>query len=150
MYLDLSSAQGSRNIALLEQIGTLTQLRVLKLRNCGLRDYDIDLLTFPSRLRSLDISHNFVTETGILGLIKRLPAADPVLNGSSNSSPRCKAQGWKFSPIEPSLFSKLTSGPDGYLYIDENLPSAFADLYIAGNFLSIDGLSKVLSYASIE
>lgn len=135
---------------MLEKISTLTQLRVLKLQNCGLRDYDIDLLTFPSRLRSLDISDNNLTQRGIQSLTRRLPAANPVPNGSNNSSPRIAVHGWKPSPIRPSLFMKLTSGPDGHLYIDENLPSAFTDLYIAGNFLSIDELSNTLNCPHIE
>lgn len=58
VYLDLSSTQGSINPLVLGQIGGLTQLTVLKMQNCGLRDGDVNLLRFSRRLRSLDVRDN--------------------------------------------------------------------------------------------
>lgn len=156
IYLDLSSAQGSRNASVLKTIGTLSQLRVLKLRNCGLRDFDIDLLSLSSRLRSLDVSDNHLTERGISNLIQHLPAACfplSIQGDEINQDDRHRSQS-RPSSKRPSLqsyvFTKLTGGLDGHLYIEDGLPPTFADLYLAGNFLTIEELSKALSYPSIE
>jgi hypothetical protein len=155
IYLDLSSAQGSRSASALKNIGILSHLRVLKLRNCGLRDYDIDLLSFSSRLRSLDVSDNYLTERGISTLIQRLPAAHLQLHPDGNSIRQESRPGQSRLSVErPTLqsyvFTKITSGLDGHLFIEDGLPPTFADLYLAGNFLTIDELSKALSYPSIE
>jgi hypothetical protein len=56
MYLDLSSTQGVRNHYVLRYIGSLSDLTVLKLSNCGLRDDDIEVCRF-----SLSILVSFVT-----------------------------------------------------------------------------------------
>ena len=150
IYLDLSSTQGSRNPNVLRQIGTLTQLNVLKMKNCGLRDYDIDLLTLSSRLRSLDVSDNYLTERGICTLMERLPAAS--LNFKDLSiAPRPRyGTNTKRPTLQKLVSSRLISGPDGHLLIEEDLPTTFADLYLAGNFITMDELSRILSYPSIE
>ena len=150
IYLDLSSTQGSRNPVVLRQIGTLSQLHVLKMKNCGLRDYDIDLLAFSTRLRSLDVSDNYLTERGISNLMDRLPASS--LN-SSNVSIRSRPRaGTKTTrpTLQKLVSSSLITGHEGLLLIEDNLPSTFADLYLAGNFITMDELSRVLSYPSIE
>jgi hypothetical protein len=150
IYLDLSSTQGSRNPVVLRQIGTLSQLHVLKMKNCGLRDYDIDLLTFSDRLRSLDVSDNYLTERGISHLMDRLPASS--LNSSNpsiTSRPRAGTK-TKRPSLQKLVSSSLISGHEGLLLIEDNLPSSFADLYLAGNFITMDELSRVLSYPSIE
>lgn len=150
IYLDLSSTQGSRNPSVLRQIGTLTQLHVLKMKNCGLRDYDIDSLTLSSRLRSLDISDNYLTERGICTLMERLPAASLNFKDLSITPQPLSATNTKRPTLQKLVSSRLISGPDGHLLIEEDLPTTFADLYLAGNFITMDELSRVLSYPSIE
>jgi len=46
--------------------------------------------------------------------------------------------------------NKLTNELNGHLYLEDGLPPTFADLYLAGNFLTIEELSKTLSYPNIE
>jgi hypothetical protein len=153
MYLDFSSTQGSRNAMVLRQISTLSQLRVLKLRNCGLRDHDMDLLGFSTHLRSLDVSENYLTERGISSLIQRLPAArlPPIDRASVHSFGSGSSRLPSRRPtLQHFVASKLIAGHDGHHYVEDGLPPAFADLYLAGNFLSIDELTKVLRHPSIE
>ena len=150
IYLDLSSTQGSRNPLVLQQIGTLTHLHVLKMKNCGLRDYDIDLLAFSSSLRSLDISDNYLTERGVCALMERLPAASLKFNNLSIAPRPRSGTNTKRPTLQKLVSSRLISGPDGHLLIEEGLPTTFADLYLAGNFLTMDELSRILTYPSIE
>jgi hypothetical protein len=141
VYLDLSCTQGSRSPSVLQKIGMLARLRVLKLRNCGLRDYDIDLLTLSPRLRSLDLSDNSLTQNGIASLIKRLPAAhQPFIDHENSPSKESlsldsrqysrRAGSSRRSILQSFVAAKLTSGLDGYLYIEDSLPKTFADLYL--------------------
>ncbi|KAG0652848.1 hypothetical protein D0Z07_0603 [Hyphodiscus hymeniophilus] len=150
IYLDLSSTQGSRNPLVLQQIGTLRQLYVLKMKNCGLRDFDVDLLTFSDRLRSLDVSDNYLTERGVSSLMDHLPASSLKFRSLSiTSRPRARTK-TKRPTLQKLVSSSLISGPGGHLLIENGLPSTFADLYLAGNYLTLDELSRVLSYPSIE
>ncbi|KAH6722936.1 hypothetical protein BKA61DRAFT_648180 [Leptodontidium sp. MPI-SDFR-AT-0119] len=153
VYLDLSSAQGARSPYVLRQIGTLTELRVLKLRNCGLRDDDVDHLTF-SGLRSLDVSCNLLTERGLAKLLGKLPTS-AATNG--NLSPftrrysgiplptRVIAEG-----LDSFIVKRLTSGIDGYLGVEEGLPPAFSHLDVASNFFTVDILSHLASSHNLQ
>jgi hypothetical protein len=155
IYLDLSDTQGSRNPLVLQQIGTLSQLHVLKMKNCGLRDYDVDLLKFSNRLRSLDVSDNYLTERGLYNLMDRLPASSLNFRDSSITSRPRAGMKTKRPTLQKLISSSLINGPEGHLLIEDGVPSNFvpsnfADLYLAGNFLTMDELSRVLSYPSIE
>jgi hypothetical protein len=165
IYLDLSGAQGSRNHHVLHQIGSLSELRILKLQNCGLRDDDIEFLTFSSKLRSLDVSQNFLTEKGIATIIERLPAAKPVrvrdndsiTTMSSSRSPYPRRYSGIPLPLrvlddglEGFVVEHLTSGHDGHLTIEEGLPPNFTYLYLASNYLTIDDLNRLKQHPSLQ
>ncbi|KAE9371739.1 RNI-like protein [Stipitochalara longipes BDJ] len=157
IYLDLSSSHGARNPIVLRQIGALNELRILKLRNCGLRDDDIDYLTFTPRLRSLDVSKNFLTERGLSKIIDRLPPAN--LPYRRSEAPSALSRRYSGVPLpakviadglEDYVAKRLTSGLDGYLIIEEGLPSTFTHLWLASNYITIDELNKLLNYPSLQ
>ncbi|KAK0119549.1 hypothetical protein ONS95_010989 [Cadophora gregata] len=153
VYLDLSAAQGARSPYVLRQIGTLTELRVLKLRNCGLKDDDIDHLNF-SGLRSLDVSCNLLTERGLAKLFAKLPTTPP---SSGNLSPfarrysgiplptRVVAEG-----LDRFIVKRLTSGIDGYLGVEEGLPPAFSHLDVASNYFTVDVLAHLAGHHDLQ
>jgi hypothetical protein len=146
MYLDLSSTQGSRSLLVLHEIGKLTQLTVLRMHNCGLRDGDIKLLTFSARLRSLDMSNNYLTGNGVSDLIERLPEVRQVTNYSHT------ATAW--SLVKPTLQSiiaaRLLSGLDEHIYVEDHRPSCFTELLLAGNPVTLDELTGILTYPSLQ
>ena len=153
VYLDLSAAQGARSPYVLRQIGTLTELRVLKLRNCGLRDDDIDHLVF-SGLRSLDVSCNLLTERGLAKLFAKLPTIAPA-NG--NLSPFARRYSGIPLPtrvvadgLDKFIVKRLTSGIDGYLGVDEGLPPAFSHLDVASNYFTVDVLTHLASHHDLQ
>lgn len=157
IYLDLSSSHGARSPHVLRQIGALNELRILKLRDCGLRDDDIDHLTFTPRLRSLDVSKNFMTERGLSKIIDRLPPANLPYRRSEVPSPLSRRYSGVPLPtkvladgLEDYVAKRLTSGLDGHLIIEEGLPSTFTHLWLASNYITIDELNKLLNYPSLQ
>lgn len=157
IYLDLSSSCGSRSPLLLRQIGALNELRILKLRDCGLRDDDIDHLTFTPRLRSLDVSKNFLTERGLSKIMDRLPPANLPYRRSEVPSPLSRRYSGVPLPtkvladgLEDYVAKRLTSGLDGHLVIEEGLPSTFTHLWLASNYITVDELNKLLNYPSLQ
>jgi hypothetical protein len=161
IYLDLSSTQGSRSPYVLRQFGSLTELRVLKLRNCGLRDDDMYLLSFSKQLRSLDVSQNFLSERGVSKLIQLLPTANLPFTGDNSyngdTSPAARRYSGMDLPtrvmadgLESFVANRLTGQLDGHLFIEEGLPSYFTHLYLAENWLTLDGLSRLLSYPRFQ
>lgn len=150
LYLDLSSTHGSRNPGVLRQISALHQLHVLIMKNCGLRDYDLEWLSFSPNLRSLDVSDNYLTARGISNIFERLPAARLKLGRPIPDSPNTRRLRSKRPALQVFVAQKLTNGLDSHHYIDDGLPHGFADLHLAGNFLSIAELTKILRYPTIE
>ncbi|CZT06827.1 uncharacterized protein RAG0_12464 [Rhynchosporium agropyri] len=153
VYLDLSATQGVRSPYVLRQIGTLTELRVLKLRACGLRDDDVDHLSF-SGLRSLDISCNLLTERGLAKLFAKLPT---IASRRGNLSPLDRRYSGVPLPLrviaeglDRFIVKRLTSGIDGYLGVEEGLPSAFSHLDVDSNFITIDSLSHLAGNHNLQ
>jgi hypothetical protein len=161
IYLDLSAAQGARSPHVLRQIGCLLELKVLKLRNCGLRDEDLDYLVVHKKLRSLDVSHNFLTERGISRLLE-LILAESLSNGRDhlslqNASPvarrysgiplktRVLAEG-----LEKFIFKSVTGSVDGYSQVEEGIPSTFTDFRLASNYITVDGLNKIFRDHTVQ
>ncbi|KAL2070373.1 hypothetical protein VTL71DRAFT_13399 [Oculimacula yallundae] len=153
VYLDLSAAQGARSPYVLLKIGTLTELRVLKLRACGLRDDDVEHLSF-SGLRSLDVSYNLLTERGLAKLFAKLPTT---ASRTANQSPLARRYSGVPLPVkvlaeglDRFIVKKLTSGIDGYLGVEEGLPRAFSHLDIDSNFITIDSLSNLAGNHNLQ
>jgi hypothetical protein len=155
IYLDLSTTQGARSPYVLRQIGCLLDLKFLKLRNCSLRDEDLDYLALHQKLISLDVSHNFLTERGISRLLELIPA-ESLSNGRDhlslqNVSPidrrysgiplktRVLAEG-----LEKFIFRSVTGSVDGYSQVEEGIPSTFTDFRLASNYITVDGINKII------
>jgi len=161
IYLDLSAAQGARSPYVLRQIGCLLDLKILKLRNCSLRDEDLDYLALHQKLISLDVSHNFLTERGISRLLELIPA-ESLSNGRDhlslqNVSPiarrysgiplktRVLAEG-----LEKFIFRSVTGSVDGYSQVEEGIPSTFTDFRLASNYITVDGLNKIIRDHTVQ
>jgi hypothetical protein len=147
MYLDLSSTQGSRNPVVLSEIGRLAQLSVLKMRNCGLRDGDIKLLNFSIRLRSLDLSDNYLTGVGVSDLVARLPEVRQRVHSYGHpATGRLHGR----PTLQYFAATKLMSGLDGHICLEDHLPTSFTELFLAGNLVTLDELSGMLTYPSLQ
>ena len=147
LYLDLSTTQGSRNPLVLHEIGKLTQLTVLRMHNCGLRDGDIKLLKFSTRLRSLDLSNNFLTGIGVSDLIERLPEVRQRISNYGQT-----ATEWSFarSTLQSFVAAKLMSGLDGNVYVEDHHAPCVTELFLAGNPVTLDELTGILTHPSLQ
>jgi hypothetical protein len=111
------------------------------------------------------VSHNLLTERGIAKLFGELPAANEPLRRSRagtynvlpSPSPFCRR--YSGIPLPAKVFADgmeryvarhLTNGLDGHILMDEGLPTTFTHLYLAGNYLTIEGLSRILNYPSLQ
>jgi hypothetical protein len=148
MYLDLSSTTGVRNHSVLGQITCLEHLQVLKLKNCGLRDDDMQYLRFSDTnvLRSLDIRDNHLTDVGISTCLKGLTIALQFQTKSDRES-------WHISKgegFEALVESHLTTGFAHRAFIEDHLPIGLSHLYVAGNDFSIEGLTQILNSQTLR
>jgi hypothetical protein len=111
------------------------------------------------------VSHNLLTERGIAKLFGELPAANEPLrrirSGTYNVSPSPSPFYRRYSgiPLPAKVFADgmeryiarhLTNGLDGHILMEEGLPTNFTHLYLAGNYLTIEGLSRILNYPSLQ
>jgi hypothetical protein len=145
----------------LRQIGTLHNLRVLKLRNCGLRDDDIDHLSFGPRLRSLDISQNYLTQRGVYKLTALLPIPAPLRRETIDSLNPVSPFARRYSGIplptrvlsqgvESYVANRLMEHVHGDIAIEEGLPKSFSHLYLASNYASMDALSRLIERPDLQ
>ncbi len=112
---------------------------------------------FTPRLRSLDVSKNFLTEKGLSKIIDRLPPANLPYRRSDVPSPLSRRYSGVPLPtkvladgLEDYVAKRLTSGLDGHLIIEEGLPSTFTHLWLASNYITIDEINKLLNYPSLQ
>ncbi|KAI6247631.1 hypothetical protein HI914_04154 [Erysiphe necator] len=155
IYLDLSATQGARDSSVLSQISSLLSLCVLKMRRCGLRDNDLNSLSFPPQLRSLDISENFFTEMGVAILIDKLPKGPPAYKNEYFSN--YKRINYRYADlplslrvshegIETYVLRRLTSEIDGYLQLEEGLPLTLNHFHLASNRLTINSFCRIFGH----
>ena len=72
IYLDLSGCRGARDPSVLSRLHSMTNLRILKLQNCGINYPGVRALAaaIGLRVRSLDLTHNDIGEEGAQELIR--------------------------------------------------------------------------------
>ncbi|RKF58810.1 putative leucine rich repeat domain-containing protein [Erysiphe neolycopersici] len=155
IYLDLSASQGVRGSNVLSQISYFSFLRVLKISRCGLKDDNIKSLFFSSKLSSLDISGNFLTERGVEILLDKLPENPPAyktMRYSSHDNSQYRYAGSSLSMkvshegVETFVVRRLTSDMNAYLQIEEGLPLNFNHFNLASNDLSINSLCRIYGF----
>lgn len=159
IYLDLSSSQGARNPLVLQRIISLESLQVLKLRDCGLKDSDSEYLSFESssKIRSLDLSHNHLSENGIYNIIHRLMPDSSLYkragNASSISRSSLGSNQWPTTTIE-NLESFVSTGSDGEMngqHFDESTStSGLSYIYISNNELTLDSATRALQLLDLR
>ena len=76
IYLDLSGTAVGRHLHVIRSMMTMSRLGILKLRNVGLTNTDIFLLSFPS-LWSLDVSENNLNDECV-GTLLSFPCPEPL------------------------------------------------------------------------
>lgn len=146
MYLDLSSTRAARDHRVLVSFRKLTALRVLKLRNIGLRDADIELMSsiLLYRAKSLDIRDNRITDQGLDSLAQHCFA--PILQSHDDFSSLGATilAIYNGEQLESCLYKTFTSKFVAQLVIESIHPSGLTHLYLSGNPMTTKGVSGII------
>ncbi|KAI9822394.1 MAG: hypothetical protein M1827_000113 [Pycnora praestabilis] len=168
VYLDFSSTVGVNNPLVLSNLALLHNLQVLKLRNCGLHDEDIEVLSpaLGTKVRSLDLRSNYLTDSSVSSLLRSCFQSLGLLPLNVTSLlQRAALDGWDMEdwpmglPGRPDsrtptaytgedldvlLCDQLTSGFMGRLPVEDWSRTGITHLMIADNKFTVSGLARLL------
>jgi hypothetical protein len=152
--LDLSRTAAAKDETVFSKLRYLPSLRVLKLKGLGLKDADLSLIasSVRTRLRSLDISHNNLTDgsarllldhclkdTSYESYATRAPTA-PV----DHTRPLGELDIFGTQDLDSHLRKKLTQGFVGSLAIEDARDVGITHLYLSQNAMTVEGISGLL------
>ncbi|KAK0248567.1 hypothetical protein B0A54_11246 [Friedmanniomyces endolithicus] len=152
MYLDLSFTYPSRDTTVLKALRRLSGLQVLKLRGVSLSDDSLDALApaIGSRVRSLDIRDNRITDRGVrlllchcfmIGELASTRARSPAMLPYLGAEMLDIYQGEDFEGYLRSAFSESFVSR---LAIEDVPEGGITHLYISGNDLTVEGASGLV------
>ena len=165
VFLDLSETLAARDHGMLSSLRYMEGLQVLKLRQVGLRDDDVEVLAdaIGIRVRSLDLRNNRISDTSVRKLLNNCFNSSPNVHPSERTVPvgplNAADEDWpSFFPRPNSLLLDIFRGDDldkrfvGWLtkgvvsrLPNEDLPrSGLTHLYIANNFITVEGVASLL------
>lgn len=151
VYLDLSSCPGARSPAVLRYLGNLHELKVLNLSHCGLKDEDVNHLSLPRSLLSLNVSFSWITAEGMRKLLEKLPD-DNYLPPSAEAVPRLSIARIRHpifaGNLDKFIRSKLGGPRDTDVMME--LPSSFCELDLQRNDFTVGDVVKVLHCPTLD
>ncbi|KAF1995781.1 hypothetical protein P154DRAFT_473722 [Amniculicola lignicola CBS 123094] len=152
--LDLSRTTAAKDGAVLNTLKHLPNLRVLKLRGLGLKDSELRIIatSITTRVRSLDISENFLTDASARLLLEHCLQEIVVEQHSTrmslppvhDSRPLGELDIFGTENLETHLRKKLTTGFIGSLAIEDARGLGVTHLYISQNNFTVEGISDLL------
>jgi hypothetical protein len=161
VYLDLSYTSPARQASVLSAFTNLWDLQVVKLRGVGMRDGEAEVLAnaIGIRVRLLDLRDNHLTDMAVRSLLQacflppdRLPTSGNMSTRQIEDWPVGMAPGPDFMSLDSlrsedldrQLLKQLTNPLTGRLALEDIPHKGLTHLYIAGNHLSVEGLSSLL------
>lgn len=152
--LDLSKTAAARDKAVLSTFKYLRNLRVLNLRGIGIKDEEFSVVAHAinSRVRSLDISNNLLTDTSVRLLLELCLKERVVVTHTSrgplapveNANPPDEPETFESENLVGHLRKKLTGGFIGSLSIEETSDVGISHLYLSSNAITVEGISALL------
>ncbi|KAI4653706.1 hypothetical protein J4E93_001473 [Alternaria ventricosa] len=152
--LDLSKTAAAKDKAVLSTFRYLRNLRVLNLRGIGIKDEEFSVVAhaISSRVRSLDISNNLLTDTSVRLLLELCLKERVVASHSSrgplapvqNANPTEGPETFESENLVGHLRKKLTGGFIGSLSIEETSDVGISHLYLSNNTITVEGISALL------
>ncbi|ORY02461.1 hypothetical protein BCR34DRAFT_605563 [Clohesyomyces aquaticus] len=149
--LDLSRTLAAKDEAVLSKLKSLRNLRVLKLRGLGLKDSDFSIIasSIGTRVRSLDVSENHLTDSSARLLLDNClreidhgsnihrSSISPVQHGR----PLSEIDIFGTEDLDAHLRKKLTQGFVGSLAVEDARDMGITHLYLSKNAMSVEGIS---------
>ena len=168
VYMDISNNVSARDHTVLRQLQNMPNLQVLRMRNCQLRDTDIEVLgvSIGIRVRSLDVRGNHLTDASIRTLLQRcfkvkevpeqpfgsrLSASSGVIvedwadwpSGFARPNVRILDE-FRDESLNEHFIGRLTRGIVSRLPSQDLQQAGLTHLYIADNYLSVEGVSSLI------
>ncbi|KAF2756281.1 hypothetical protein EJ05DRAFT_512806 [Pseudovirgaria hyperparasitica] len=148
VYLDLSRTLAAKDVTVFESLRELSSLRILKLRQLGLRDEDISTIAQAVRTRvaSLDLRENRITDIGVGTLIQHcIPpgrhSSEPHLYLSTSHA----QNPWRGkASLDTEVARTLTTRTVGPLAIEEDQNSGISEVYMSNNPITPDSVTALL------
>lgn len=164
LYLDLSFTYPARSPTVLATLSRLAGLQVLKLRGISLRDEAIETLckSIGRRVRSLDVRDNEITDRSVRGLLDHCFAYST--RGGTYVDVPSRQRSPLLLPYLGSDMLEVYQGEDfeGYLRntftgrfvsrlaIEDTPITGVTHLYIAGNALTVEGISGLVRSGNLH
>ena len=152
--LDLSNTPAAKDEIVLSKLKYLTNLRVLTLKGLGLKDADFSIVarSIGTRVRSLDVSNNHLTDESARLLLENCLKETPVISHASRGAlPPVETggaigeiDGFESENLVDHLRKKLTNGFTGRLAIEEARDMGITHLYLTLNMMTVEGISGLL------
>ena len=167
-YVDLSYNVSARDPSVLAQLHYMSYLQVLRLRNCQLRDSDMEVLAASIGLcvRSLDVRGNRLTDASVRTLLQHCFDVTKRSNRSLGSRPRASSGAviedwadWPSGIVRPDakildefrdeslnkrFVRRLTAGIVTRLPSQDLQHAGITHLYVAENHLSVEGVASLI------
>jgi hypothetical protein len=152
--LDLSRTPAAKDRVVLSKLSLFSSLRLLSLKGLGLRDVDFDIiaLSIGTRVRSLDVSDNHLTDKSTQALLDhclreetiethvthgpRPPVEHERLNGDLDT--------FQSENVAGHVRRKLTGGFVGSLAVEMARDHGITHLYLSQNAMTVDGISRLV------
>lgn len=165
VFLDLSKTMAARDPLVLSKLGDMPSLQILKLRDIGLRDEELEVIAVAVklRLRSLDVRGNSLTDksAGILlrycfkisledgGALEAItqPAVGFGLDDwpSGIARPDLKLlDDFRSDALDEHFIKQLATSTVSRLPSDDLPKSGITHLYISNNSLTLEGLTELI------
>ena len=173
VYLDLSYTSPARNTNVLQSLGGLVHLQVLKLRGIGLRDNELEVLAnaIGLRVRLLDIAENQLSDMAVRSLVKACFWL-PSMQASNSHMPndqysRRHLESWPVGlppppdslsldtirtvQLDEALLNQLTHPLTGRLAFEDIPHGGITHLYIGGNpSVTIESIRTILDLGRLH
>lgn len=168
VYVDLSHNVSARDPSVLLQLQNMSNLQVLRFRNCQFRDSDMEILgaSVGICVRSLDVRGNQLTDASVRTLLHHCFAAretsDRSIGTRSRASSGVMIEDWADWPsglarpdakildefrdesLNAKFVKRLTTGVVCRLPSQDLRHTGLTHLYIADNHLSVEGVSSLI------
>ena len=168
VYIDVSNNVSARDHTVLRQLQNMPNLQVLRMRNCQLRDTDIEILgaSIGTHVRSLDVRANQLTDASARTLLQycfkvkevseqpfssRIGVSSGVIvedwadwpSGFARPNARILDE-FRDESLNEHFIKRLTRGIVSRLPSQDLQQAGLTHLYIADNHLSVEGVSSLI------
>ncbi|KAF2031326.1 hypothetical protein EK21DRAFT_99871 [Setomelanomma holmii] len=158
--LDLSRTPAAKDESVMSKLRYLVNLRLLSLKGLGLKDADFELIarSIGTRVRSLEVSDNYLTDTSARLLLEHCVKEDAIENhrtlGPLSPVEHDRLNGdvdsFESENVVGHVRRKLTTGFVGSLAVEDARDVGITHLYLSKNAFTVEGVSGLLRSKRVQ